>query len=236
MAARMSAEKPKNTRRTVARLLHYIGRSGWLLIALLVIMLAVTAADLLGPFFQAKAIDTITLKEGQLAVDLEALTAYLVMMGIIFVCSATLSFFQGTLSARLSQQTVRVMRADLFKKISRLPIGYTDSHRHGDIMSRMTNDVENVSNAISQSITALVSGVITLVGAFSMMLILSPLMTLVAVVTVPLSIFISTKIVKGVGRFPTLHRNYHQSSKGSVPPPSAGAPAPTGAYPCGTTT
>ena len=196
MAARMSAEKPKNTRRTVARLLHYIGRSGWLLIALLVIMLAVTAADLLGPFFQAKAIDTITLKEGQLAVDLEALTAYLVMMGIIFVCSATLSFFQGTLSARLSQQTVRVMRADLFKKISRLPIGYTDSHRHGDIMSRMTNDVENVSNAISQSITTLFSCVLTLVGAFAMMLYYSWEMTLITLVSIPISIGISSMLGK----------------------------------------
>ena len=74
MAARMSAEKPKNTRRTAMRLLHYIGRSGWLLITLLLIMLAVTAADLLGPFFQAKAIDTITLKEGQLAVEQRAVS------------------------------------------------------------------------------------------------------------------------------------------------------------------
>lgn len=201
MAARMNAEKPKNTLKTVGRLFHYIGRSGWLLIALLLIMLAVTAADLLGPFFQAKAIDTITLKEGQISVDLEALTGYLITMGIIFVCSATLSFFQGTLSAKLSQQTVRGMRADLFRKISRLPIGYTDSHRHGDIMSRMTNDVENVSNAISQSITTLFSCVLTLIGAFSMMLYYSWEMTLIAMVSIPISIGVSSWLGKFMRKY-----------------------------------
>jgi len=201
MAARMSVEKPRNTWQTVGRLLHYIGRSGWLLATLLVIMLAVTAAELLGPFFQAKAIDTITLEAGELSVDFGALKGYLLTMGIIFVCSATLSFFQGTLSARLSQQTVKGMRADLFRKISRLPIGYTDSHRHGDIMSRMTNDVENVSNAISQSITTLFSCVLTLVGAFSMMLYYSWEMTLIAMVSIPLSIGISSWLGKFMRKY-----------------------------------
>ena len=203
MAARMNAEKPRNTKKTILRLLQYIGRSKFVLIGLMCIMLAVTVADLLGPFFQAKAIDTITVDEeaGRLAVDLSALSGYLIVMAIIFVCSATLSFFQGILSARLSQQTVRTMRADLFAKISRLPIGYTDSHRHGDIMSRMTNDVENVSNAISQSITSLFSCVLTLCGALVMMVYYSWQMTLIALVTIPLSIFISSNLGKFMRKY-----------------------------------
>ena len=196
MAARMSVEKPKKTRATVLRLLRYIGRSRVILMLLLLIMLAVTAADLLGPFFQAKAIDTFRLVDGRILVDTEALKAYLLLMAVIFTCSATLSFFQGVLSARLSQMTVRSMRTDLFKKISRLPIGYTDSHRHGDIMSRMTNDVENVSNAISQSVTTLFSCVLTLIGAFAMMLYLSWQMTFIAMVSIPLSIGISSMLGK----------------------------------------
>ena len=88
------------------------------------------------------------------------------------------------------------MRSDLFRKISRLPISYTDRHRHGDIMSRMTNDVENVSNAISQSVTTLFSCVITLVGALVMMMYYSWQMTLIAIVTIPLSIFISSALGK----------------------------------------
>ncbi len=196
MAARMSVEKPKAAGATVGRILKYIGRSRMILILLLIIMLAVTAADLLGPFFQAKAIDTFQIENGRIRVDMETLMGYLLLMAAIFVCSAFLSFFQGIFSARLSQMTVRSMRSDLFKKISRLPIGYTDSHRHGDIMSRMTNDVENVSNAISQSITTLFSCVLTLVGAFSMMLYLSWEMTLIAMVSIPLSIGISSMLGK----------------------------------------
>jgi ATP-binding cassette subfamily B protein len=155
MGARMNVEKPKHTKKTVARLLHYIGKSSAILLVLVVIMFAVTAAELLGPFFQANAIDTIQkdAETGRLTVDLDAMRGYLVMMAIMFAVSAVLSYFQEILAARLSLHTVRAMRNDLFRKISRLPISYTDSHRHGDIMSRMTNDVENVSGAISQSIT-----------------------------------------------------------------------------------
>ncbi len=202
MSARMNAEKPKNAKRTVLRLLRYIGSSRVLLVLLLAIMVAVTAADILGPFLQAKAIDTFSKDEtGKLTVDLDALGGYLVTMAVIFVISAVLSYFQERIAAKLSQRTVRALRDDLFCKISRLPISYTDSHRHGDIMSRMTNDVENVSNAVAQSLTSLVSCVLTLVGAFSMMLYYSPLMTLIALVTVPLSIFVSSRLGKFMRKY-----------------------------------
>ncbi len=203
MGARMHAEKPKSTKRTAVRLLHYIGRSGVILIVLLLIMLAVTAAELLGPFFQAKAIDTIgkDVESGRLTVDLAAMGGYLVMMAIVFVISAVLSFFQGVLAAKLSQRTVRAMRNDLFRRISRLPIRYTDTHRHGDIMSRMTNDVENVSNAVSQSVTSLLSCILTIVGAIAMMLYYSPIMTLIAMVTIPISIAVSSRLGKFMRKY-----------------------------------
>ena len=203
MSERMNAEKPKHTKQTLIRLLRYIGKSGAILAALLVIMVAVTVAELLGPFFQAKAIDTVRLDAslGRLTVDMDALKGYLAIMAVTFVVSALLSYFQGVLAARLSQSTVRAMRNDLFRKISRLPIRYTDTHRHGDIMSRMTNDVENVSNAVSQSITSLVSCVLTLVGALAMMLYYSPIMTLIAVVTIPLSISISSGLAKFMRKY-----------------------------------
>ena len=93
------------------------------------------------------------------------------------------------------------MRADLFRKISYLPIRYTDTHRHGDIMSRMTNDVENISNSISQSIASLFSAVITLIGSFAMMIYYSPLLTLVAMVTIPLTLFVSTQLSKFMRKY-----------------------------------
>ena len=203
MAGRMNAEKPKNTKKTLLRLLRYIGRNGVILGTLIVIMLAVTCADLLGPFFQAKAIDTIGMDEAtqKLYIDFDTMKGYLILMGIIFACSAVLSYFQGVLSAKLAQSTVRTMRNDLFAKISRLPIGYTDSHRHGDIMSRMTNDVENVSNAVSQSVTTLFSCVLTLIGALCMMVYYSPVMTLIALVTIPISITVSSKLGKFMRKY-----------------------------------
>lgn len=201
MNARMSAEKPKNTKKTLSRLLKYIGRNKVILFSLLAIMLIITGIDVLGPFFQQKAIDTIYIEDKTFKVDFERMKFFMVIIVIIFSLSSVLTYFQGILAAKLSQSTVFMMRRDLFIKISRLPIKYTDSHRHGDIMSRMTNDVENVSNAISQSVTALLSAVLTLAGALAMMIYYSPVMTAVAIVTIPLTIFISNKLAKFMRKY-----------------------------------
>ncbi len=201
MAARMSKEKPKNTKQTLFRIFRYIGKNKSILVMLLIFMVAITAIDVIGPMFQQKAIDTISFYDDRLHVDLDNMRFYLIMMAVIFALNGVMTFFQGVLSARLSQATVYSMRNDLFKKISRLPIKYTDSHKHGDIMSRMTNDVENVSNAISQSITSLFSAVLTLVGVFSMMMYYSPVMTVIAVVTIPVTIFVSSHLAKFMRKY-----------------------------------
>ncbi len=199
--ARMNVEKPKNMWRTIGRLLRYIGRNGVLLAALLVFMALTTLVDLLGPMFQQLAIDTIKVAEDGLSVDLEALFTYLSIMGAAFIFGALMSLCQSLLSAKLSQATVYTMRNDLFRKISRLPISYTDTHRHGDIMSRMTNDVENVSNAVAQSITTLISCIITIIGAFCMMIYYSWELTLITLVTIPLSITVSTMLGKFMRKY-----------------------------------
>jgi ATP-binding cassette subfamily B protein len=199
--ARLHVEKPKNMWRTIGRLLRYIGRNGVLLAALLIFMVLTTLVDLLGPMFQQLAIDTIKVAEDGLSVDLEALFTYLAIMGAAFIFGALMSLCQSLLSAKLSQATVYTMRNDLFRKISRLPISYTDTHRHGDIMSRMTNDVENVSNAVAQSITTLISCIITIVGAFCMMIYYSWELTLITLVTIPLSISVSTMLGKFMRKY-----------------------------------
>ena len=201
MSSRVHREKPKNTKQTLGRLLRYIGRSKSLILLLILIMVLVTVADLAGPALQGAAIDTIRLVDGRVTVDLSAMGGYLLMMGILFALSASLSLVQGILAAKLSQNTVYALRNDLFRKISKLPIRYTDTHRHGDIMSRMTNDVENVSNAISQSIASLISSVLTLVGAFSMMLYYGWVMALIACVTIPITITISSTLARFMRRY-----------------------------------
>ena len=236
--SRASVQKPKRMKKTIGRLLRYIGGSRYLLLALVIIMLAVTAAELAGPLLQGKAIDAIepvwrNAETGEILYNYDendpafagvavtttftvhfwggeyigrdgstsGLNVYLIAMAAIFAVCALLYYLQGIFAAKLSQRTVYLLRRDLFHKITRLPISYLDSHKHGDIMSRMTNDVENVSNAVSQSVTSLFSALLTVVGAAVMMLMLSPLMTLVALVTVPLSIFVSAKLGKFMRKY-----------------------------------
>ena len=199
--ARMNVEKPKQMKKTIARLLRYIGRNGVLLLALLGFMLMTTVVDLLGPMFQQLAIDTIKVADDGLSIDLSALFTYLIIMGVAFAFGALMNLCQSLLSAKLSQATIYAMRSDLFRKISKLPISYTDSHRHGDIMSRMTNDVENVSNAVAQSVTTLISCVITIVGALAMMIYYSWELTLITLVTIPLSITVSTMLGKFMRKY-----------------------------------
>ena len=196
LAARMRAEKPKNTKKTFIRLIKYIGKSRLYVLLLVSIVLLATLAELMGPALQGAAIDTISLKDGSLSVDFRSMVTYLSIMGVLFLFSAVLHLFQGRIAARLSQNTVFIIRNDLFAKISKLPIRYTDTHRHGDIMSRMTNDVSNVSEAISQSIASLISSLLTLVGAFSLMLWYNWVIALVACVTIPLTVVLTTTLAK----------------------------------------
>ncbi len=201
MNSRIHAEKPKNAGKTLRRLLRYIGKSKLLIFLLLLIMAIVTVTDLAGPALQGAAIDTIHITDGRLTVDFQAMTGYLAAMGILFLISALMALFQGFLAAKLSQNTVYTLRNDLFRKILRLPIRYTDTHKHGDIMSRMTNDVENVSNAVSQSITSLISSVLTLTGALVMMIYYGWVMALIACLTLPLTVLVSTKLSKFMRKY-----------------------------------
>ncbi len=194
-------EKPKNMWGTVNRLFRYIGSAQWLLYGMLFLTLVITLLQLVFPALQGNAIDAITLSEGRLSVDFDRLYRLLTWMMAICVANAVIYYVQYYMAAKLSQMTVRNMRRDLFRKITKLPISYIDSHNHGDIMSRMTNDVETVSNTVSSSLASLFNAIITIVGVLVMMIYYSPLMTLVAMLSVPLSLGISTVIAKKTRKY-----------------------------------
>lgn len=203
---RMNAEKPKNAGRTLLRLLKYIGSSKGILIAILSIMLVVTAIDLAVPWVQGEAINTIVYDKltDFTTVNwhgVHGLLFYLGILAVLYFFSAILSFFSSKLAIVLSLKTVYKLRRELFEKISTLPIKYTDTHRHGDIMSRMTNDVENVSNTVSQSIASLFSGMITLIGTLVIMVTISPIMTVIAFVAIPLTLLVSTILTKAMRKY-----------------------------------
>ncbi|MCL2098985.1 MAG: ABC transporter ATP-binding protein/permease [Oscillospiraceae bacterium] len=188
-------EKPKDLWKTIKRIFAYLGKQRFVL-AGLVTMVALTALLGLGmPVLQKEAINTITVTDG-FSIDFAKLKLSLVYMGILFAVTSGVSLAQGLLAARVSQQTVKMMRTDMMNKIQDLEVRYFDTHTHGELMSRLTNDVDNVSACVSQSISALFSSVITLVGSVSMMLYYSPFMTLVSLIIVPAGIFTTKKISK----------------------------------------
>ena len=197
----MVREKPKNMKVTLGKLFRYIGKSKYLLFALLIIVSLVAALTLAGPALQAEAISAITIEDEQLHVDFDKLYTVAALMAAVYICSSLLTYLQGITAAKLSQNTVCTMRNDLFAKIAYLPIRYTDTHRHGDIMSRMTNDVENISNSVSQSIASLFSGIITLIGSLVLMIWYSPILTAVAIVTIPLTLIVSTNLSKFMRKY-----------------------------------
>lgn len=192
----MIREKPKNVRATLGKLLKYIGKNKYSVILIIITTIITTILSLLGPTLQGKAIDAITITSERVSVDFDSLVRILVIMAVVYLASTAIQIVQGIASAKISQDTVYNMRKDLFRKISYLPISYVDTHAHGDIMSRMTNDVDNISQTLSSSITSLISAVLTLIGAFTMLIKYDWRMALISLVTIPLTVVVSMSLSK----------------------------------------
>ncbi|MBP5781975.1 MAG: hypothetical protein J6W04_00370, partial [Bacteroidales bacterium] len=145
-------EKAENAGATLKRLMEYLATEKMLLFWMLFTVILSTALGIIAPSLQSNAIDIISgTREGNLIV-------ILIVMLVTYLFNGIGNLFQSRLSAYLSQRIVRKMRGKLFNHIIDLPIGFIDSHSHGDLMSRMSNDIENVSNTVSQSIVSLFSG------------------------------------------------------------------------------
>lgn len=212
----MPQEKAKNAKGTLKRLLKYIGKNKYLLFSLIGVMIVITLLSLLAPVLQASAIDTFTLDENRLNVDFDSLIKILIFLAGTYLLQSVLTYLQGIFAAKLSQSTVRIMRDDLFSKISYLPLKYIDTHQHGDIMSRMTNDVENISNTVSQSIASLFSGVIMLVGCLCIMVYYSPLLTLISLVSVGLTLLVTKYLSKFMRKFFPMQQSLLGSLNGHI--------------------
>lgn len=181
-------EKAGDAKGTLERLLIYFGRTKKLLVMLIGAVVFVTLVALLAPALQGQAIDCIKDHEWHKLYRCAAILLLVYLANILF------GLAQSLLAARLSQSIVRQMRHDLFKKIDFLPIKYLDTHSNGDIMSRMTNDVENVSNTISQSLGSLVAGVLTIIGTVAIMFAYCWQLTLITLVTVILTVVVTKKM------------------------------------------
>jgi ATP-binding cassette subfamily B multidrug efflux pump len=193
MRGRGVVEKPKNFKKTIKRLWSYLGSERKLLSLVFVFVLASAALTLSAPYLIGISVDAMSV-EG--TVNFKLLEVIILVLIIAYVADGLLSFLQGWLMAGISQRIVRNLRGALFKKLQKLPLAYFDSRRHGEIMSRLSNDIDNVSNSLSQSITQLMGGSIAIVGSLVMMLILSPLLTLATLITVPLVYILARTITR----------------------------------------
>ena len=153
-----------------------------MLVMLMLAVVVVVVCSVYAPRLQSNAIDAITQGEWK------SLTPILITMVIVYIIHSLCTFLQSKLSAILSQNIVARMRKDLFSCIVNLPIKYLDMNSHGDIMSRMTNDVENISTTVSQSMSSLFSGILTIIGTVVMMVALCPQLAVLSCVTVILTI------------------------------------------------
>ena len=178
----------ENINGTVKRIVAYFAKEKTIVFGMLLIVIFGTLCGIYAPSLQSKAIDIIA------GTQRGYLIRTLIFMLIVYFFYSICGLLQGLLSAKLSQSVVKRIREELFSKFIDLPVRYMDTHSHGDVMSRMTNDIENISTTISQSLPSLFSGVLTIVGTMAIMLWYCWQLALLSLVTVMLTV-LATKVL-----------------------------------------
>ena len=191
----LTVEKAKDKKGTLKRLIAYFAAEKAMIIGLLAAVIVVVICSVYAPKLQSNAIDIIA--SGRF----KELTPILITMVVVYIIHSICTFLQTKISAVLSQNIVKKMREDLFRHIVNLPVRYLDSNSHGDIMSRMTNDIENISTTVSQSLSSMFSGVLTIIGTVIMMTVLCPQLELLSCVTVILTVIATKFLSKAMKKF-----------------------------------
>ena len=188
---KIGSKRPENLKQTLADLWSYLWKSKWSLFAVLLLVVLGSAAGIVGTYFIRPLInDFIATK------DVVGLAKMLGVIGLIYIIGAIANYFSGKIMITIGQQTIETMRKDLFDHIQTLPIRFFDTNKHGDLMSRFTNDFENIQQAFNNSMLMIVSSLLQLVLTFVMMIILSPILTVMLIVMV-LIMFAIVRVVAG---------------------------------------
>lgn len=200
-----SVQKPRNVSRTLSALGRYMLRSAPMLVLALTLSIVGNIFQLIGPTLCGRAIDAVSGGKGQ--VDFDTVFYYAVRMIGFYVASAALAYLVPQIVLRVSQRTVRLMRADLFSKLMVVPVKYFDTHQMGEILSRISYDIDTVNTSLSNDLVQILTSIVTVVGALVMMIKISPALVLVFVVTVPLSVLFTRFMTRRVRPL------YHNRSK-----------------------
>lgn len=201
-------EKAKDFKGSLRRLLGYMRPHRVSLVVVLILTILSTGFNIFSPKIMGRA--TTVLFEGMLgkmrgipgaSIDFAAVGGILLVLAGLYVISALFSYLQQLLMVTVSQKTVYTMREDISQKLAKLPLRYYDATTHGDILSRVTNDVDTVSQSLQQSVTQMITSLISLLGVLIMMLTISPILTLITLGMLPISIFISVFIASRSQKF-----------------------------------
>jgi len=199
----MPAEKAKDFKGTLRRLIRYLRPRQVQLLTVFIMAIASTVFSIFSPKVMGKA--TTKLFEGAYGkimgtpgafIDFGYINDILLLLGGLYLLSSLFSYIQQYVMSDVAQKVVYDMREQINSKLERLPLKYFDSRTHGEILSRATNDVDNISNTLQQSLTQLITSIVTLIGVIIMMLTISPWLTLITVVTLPLSFMVIMGISK----------------------------------------
>lgn len=195
-AKKIGPKRPENLKQTLADLWSYLWKSKWSLFAVLLLVVLGSAAGIVGTYFIRPLInDFIATK------DVAGLAKMLGVIGVIYIIGAIANYFSGKIMITIGQQTIETMRKDLFDHIQTLPIRFFDTNKHGDLMSRFTNDFENIQQAFNNSMLMIVSSLLQLVLTFVMMIILSPILTGMLIIMVFIMFAIVRVVAGRSGKF-----------------------------------
>lgn len=217
----MPGEKAKDFKGTMKKLMSYLGMYKLPFLLVAVFAVGSTVFNILGPKILGKATTEIFNGlvgkiSGGAGIDFDKIGRILILLLGLYVCSALFSFIQGYIMTGVSQKLTYRMRKEISEKINRLPMNYFDRQPHGEILSRITNDVDTLSQSLNQSATQLITSVATIIGVLVMMLSISPLMTLIALLILPVSVGLISVIVKRSQKYFKSQQEYLGHVNGQV--------------------
>ena len=189
-------EKPKDRKKVLLRLWTYLYAHKWMSLGAVLLTVGSNLLALLGPMLSGRAIDAIGVEPGQ--ADFPTIFLYCGLMVAFYAVSSLLSYILSILMIQLSQKIVYQMRQQVFNRLTELPVGYFDTHQTGDIVSRISYDIDTVNASLSNDLVQIAASVITVVGSFLMMVLISPVLVLVFAVTIPMSILFTRYMTKKV--------------------------------------
>ncbi len=192
---KMRFEKPTNPAKTLLRLLSYVVKNKAILVLVAVLVVISSGAGVAGTYLLTPIINEIGLVVQNGTFDVTNIIKYLIIIGIIYVCGTVAGYAYQRLMLNISQGTLNLLRKDLFDHLQSLPIKFFDTHTHGELMSRFTNDTDTIREAISQGLVQIISSLVTVVGIFSMMIYISPALTGLIIIM----LFVMLTIIKFIG-------------------------------------